>query len=65
MSDLSFRILLEMCKNCEETFHKYGKLCASRLCNNYCFDGMDTRDARKEIKKNFDDFQTKIARGQV
>lgn len=55
-----------MCKNCEEAFHKYGKRCAWRsLSNDYCFDGMDTREAREEIKKQIDEFQTKIARGQV
>lgn len=66
MSDLSKKILKAMCKNCEATFHKYGKGCPWRsLSNDYCFDGMDTREAREEIKKNFDEFQTKIARGQV
>lgn len=31
----------------------------------YCFDGMNTEEAHREIKKNFDDFQAKIARGLV
>ena len=66
MSDLSNKILKAMCKNCEETFHKHGKVCARRsLSNDYCFDGMDTREAMEEIKKQFDEFQTKIAREQV
>ena len=25
----------------------------------YCFDGMNTEEAHREIKKNFDDFQTR------
>ena len=36
-----------------------------KLNDDYCFDGMNTEEAHREIKKNFDDFQTKIARGLV
>lgn len=33
------------------------------ISGDYCFDGMNTEEAHREIKKHFDDFQTKIARG--
>ena len=58
------KILLERCRNCESVLHEYGKGCAWRsLGNEYCFDGRDNPNA--EITKNFDDFQTRIARGLV
>ena len=54
------------CNNCESSYREHGKLCLWRsISGDYCFDGMNTEEAHREIKKNFDDFQTKIARGLV
>lgn len=63
---LAEKILIERCKNCEKTFHEYGKGCAWRsLGNEYCFDNKKNIEANAEITKNFNDFQTQIARGLV
>jgi hypothetical protein len=32
------------------------------LGNDYCFEGMSNEEANAEISRNFQDFQTKIAR---
>ena len=59
-------ILKAKCRNCESAYRQHGKLCAWRsISGDYCFDGMSTEEAHRKIKKNFDDFQTKIARGLV
>lgn len=59
-------ILKEKCNNCESSYREHGKLCPWRsISGDYCFDGMNTKEAHREIKKNFNDFQTKIARGLV
>lgn len=59
-------ILKAKCRNCESSYREHGKLCPWRsISGDYCFDGMNTEEAHREIKKNFDDFQTKIARGLV
>jgi hypothetical protein len=56
-------ILKASCDNCESQIRQYGKLCPWRsISGDYCFDGMNTEEAHREIKKNFDDFQTEIAR---
>lgn len=55
-------ILKARCNNCESSYRQYGKLCPWRsISGDYCFDGMNTEEAHREIKKHFDDFQTKIA----
>ena len=55
-------ILKAKCRNCESAYRQHGKLCPWRsISGDYCFDGMNKEEARREIKKNFDDFQTKIA----
>lgn len=60
------KILKARCWNCEKTYREYGKLCPWRsLSNDYCFDGMTTEEAHKEIKKHFDEFQVEISRGFV
>lgn len=59
-------ILKAKCNNCENTYRKYGKLYPWRsISGDYCFDGMNVEEAHREIKKHFDDFKTKIARGLV
>lgn len=66
MKDMSKRILLARCRNCEEQMQRNGKACAWRsLSNDYCFDGMNNEEAHQEIQRNFDDFSTKLARGMV
>lgn len=63
---LAEKILLERCRNCEKTYHEYGKCCAWRsLGNEYCFDGKNNAEANAEITRNFNHFQTEIARGFV
>ena len=63
MKDMSKRILLAGCQNCEEQIQRQGKRCAWRsLGNDYCFEGMSNEEANAEISRNFKDFQTKIAR---
>lgn len=63
---LDFLILKARCNNCESVYRQHGKLCPWRdLSGDHCFDGMNIEEAHREIKKNFDDFQTKIARGLV
>ncbi len=63
MKDMSKRILLARCQNCEEQIQRQGKRCAWRsLGNDYCFEGMSNEEANAEISRNFKDFQTKIAR---
>lgn len=63
---LANKLLYERCRNCENVLHEYGKGCAWRsLGNEYCFDGKEDADAQTEITKNFNDFQTQIARGLV
>lgn len=63
MKDMSKRILLASCQNCEEQIQRQGKRCAWRsLGNDYCFEGMSNEEANAEISRNFQDFQTKIAR---
>ena len=55
-------ILKASCYNCESQYQQYGKLCPWRsISNDYCFDGMNTEEAHREIKKKVDDFQTEIA----
>ena len=66
MNDAEKKILLERCRNCERGINERGKLCAWRsLSNDHCWDGMSEEEAHKEIKRQFDDVQTKIARGQI
>lgn len=66
MNDTEKKILLERCRNCERSINERGKLCAWRsLSNDHCWDGMSEEEAHKEIKRQFDDVQTKIARGQI
>jgi hypothetical protein len=62
MKDMSKRILLARCKNCENQYWEHGKRCAWRsLGNEYCFDGMSNEEAHEEIDKHFKSFQTQIA----
>ena len=35
------------------------------MSNDHCWDGMSEEEAHKEIKRQIDDVQTKIARGQL
>lgn len=61
-------ILKDECRNCESAYNEYGKLCPWRsISGDYCFDltEMNVEEAHREIKKHFDDFKTKIARGLV
>lgn len=54
------------CRNCESAYNEYGKRCPWRsISGDYCFDGMNIEEAHREIRKHFDDFQTKIAQGLV
>ena len=66
MKITEYEILKAKCNNCESAYHEYGKLCPWRsISGDYCFDGMNVEEAHWEIRKHFDDFQTKIARGLV
>ena len=55
MKDMSKRILLARCQNCEEQIQRQGKRCAWRsLGNDYCFEGMSNEEAnatRKPAKR--------------
>ena len=47
------KVLKARCNNCERSYREHGKLCPWRsISGDYCFDGMNTEEAHREIKKN-------------
>ena len=52
------KALKARCNNCERSYREHGKLCPWRsISGDYCFDGMNTEEAHREIKKTFDEWK--------